>query len=124
MDVTAAGNVQQALDALIMEQGHPERVLLNLKVTGAPSLSGWAEVEERLAMLGPRLFHLAADTSAVTVLPEAIELEEFGSGDVRRVAETLSSIAQDQNSARAGAAALALRKLYQMTREIQAGGAP
>ncbi len=122
VDVTA-GSVQQALDALLTDQPHAERVLLNLKITGAPSLSGWAEAEEQLAMLGPRLFHFAIDTSAVTVLPEAIELEEFGSGDVRRVAETLSAIARDQNSGRAGAAALALRKLYQMTRETQTGGA-
>jgi DNA repair exonuclease SbcCD nuclease subunit len=123
VDVTAEGSMQRFAEALLRETRNAEHVLVNLKVSGAPSLAGWAEAEEQMAMLAPRLFHLAVESSAVAVLPEAIELEEFGSGDLRRVTETLSRIAQDKASARAGAAALALRKLYQMAREMRVGGA-
>lgn len=109
---------EQTIDSTVP---HAERLLLKLTVTGTASLETWADVERRLAALDQRLFHLAADTASVEVLPEEIELEGFGTGDLRRVADLLSTTARDATSDKAPVASLALRKLYAMWQETRRG---
>lgn len=103
------------------EMPHPERLLLRLSVGGTASLATWADADARLAALEQRLFHLVADNSALEVLPEDVELEELGAGDLRRVAELLSATARDETSDKAPAASLALRKLYAMWQDSRRG---
>lgn len=91
---------------------HQERLLLKLSLGGTASLSTWSDAEARLKALEERLFYLSVDSDALQVLPEEIELEEFGAGDLRRVAELLSSTARGESSEEAPIASLALQKLY------------
>ncbi|MGB3718468.1 MAG: DNA repair exonuclease, partial [Hyphomicrobiaceae bacterium] len=82
-DVTVTGQETMAhFERSIVETvSHPERLLVKLALRGTATLSAWADAEERLAALDRRLFHLSVDKTALQVLPEAIELEEFGAGD-------------------------------------------
>ncbi len=91
---------------------HQERLLLKLSLGGTASLSTWSDAEVRLKALEERLFYLSVDRDALQVLPGEIELEEFGAGDLRRVAELLSSTARSGSSEEAPIASLALQKLY------------
>src|SRR5690606_36623074 len=100
---------EQSLAATV---AHPERLLLKLTVNGRASLSAWSDAELRLGRLEQRLFHLAVDNTTLQVLPEDVELEDFGAGDLRKVAELLSAAARNESSETAAAASLALRKLY------------
>ena len=99
----------------------PERLLLKLTLRGTVSLSTWSDVTTWLETLEQRLFHLSLDNQALQVVPEAVELDEFGTGDLRRVAELLSAAARDEASGRAEVASLALRKLYGLWREAREG---
>lgn len=110
--------LEQSIAATI---DHPERLLLSLTVNGTTSLSTWSNAEARLAALEQRLFHLAVDNRALQVLPEDVELEEFGAGDLRRAAELLTSAARDENSDKAPVASLALRKLYLLWQDARGG---
>lgn len=100
---------------------HTERLLLRLTVGGTASLSTWSSAEARLAALAQRLFHLDIDSATLQVLPEDVELEEFGAGDLRRVAELLSVTARDEASEKAPVASLALRKLYRLWQDARGG---
>jgi len=100
---------------------HPERLLLKLAITGTASLSAWSDAEARLSALEQRLFHLTVDSSALQVLPEEVELEEFGAGDLRQVAELLSAAARNEASEKSPAASLALRKLYLLWQDARGG---
>jgi len=102
----------------------PERLLLKLTLRGTVSLSTWSDVTARLEVLEQRLFHLSVDNQALQVVPEAVELDEFGTGHLRRVAELLSAAARDEASGRAEVASLALRKLYGLWREAREGARP
>src|SRR5690606_17386208 len=99
----------------------PERLLLKLTLKGAVSLSTWSDVTAWLKTLEQRLFHLSVDNQALQVVPEAVELDEFGTGDLRRVAELLSAAARDEASGKAEVASLALRKLYGLWQEAREG---
>jgi len=99
-------------------------LLLKLTLRGTVSLSTWSDVTTWLETLEQRLFHLSLDNQALQVVPEAVELDEFGTGDLRRVAELLSAAARDEVSGRAEVASLALRKLYGLWREAREGARP
>jgi len=100
---------------------HPERLLLKLTVAGTASLTAWSDFEKRQAILEQRLFHLLVDSSSLQVLPEDLELEEFGAGDLRRVAELLSATARNEAGEKAPAASLALQKLYLLWQDARGG---
>lgn len=109
---------EQSIAATVAQQ---ERLLLKLALGGTASLSTWSDAESRLAALEQRLFHLSVDYGALQVLPENVELEEFGAGDLRRVAELLSTTARNEASEKAPAASLALRKLYLLWQDARGG---
>ncbi len=119
LDVTAPTSLDHFIDVLMAGGTNPEHVLLSLTVTGTPSLGHWTRTEERLEALGQQLCHLVVDSGAVTALPEAAELEDFGQGDLRHVAERLTAIAQDGANHQSDDASLALRKLYAMVRDLR-----
>lgn len=121
IDLTAPESLaflEQGLAAAVVR---PERLLLKLTVAGTASLSAWSDFQERQAILEQRLFHLLVDSSALQVLPEDVELEEFGAGDLRRVAELLRATARNEASEKAPAASLALQKLYLLWQEARGG---
>lgn len=122
-DVTVTGQETMAhFERSIVETiSHPERLLVKLALGGTATLSTWADAEERLAALDRRLFHLSVDKTALQVLPEAIELEEFGAGDLRSVAELLSAKAHDGEGDQAAVASLALQKLYLFWQDLRRG---
>lgn len=111
----------ELLEQALTDVAYQERLLLRLRIIGNASLSAWAASEARRAAIEPRLFHLEVDGAGLRVLPDEVELEELGAGDLRRVADMLSRTARDTEDRRASAAALALRKLYLMWREVRAG---
>jgi len=102
----------------------PERLLVKLAIGGTASLATWSDAEKRLAALDQRLFHLTVDNTALQVLPETVELEEFGVGDLRRLAEMLSVASREEGSEKAAIASLALRKLYLAWQDTRAGDRP
>ena len=121
VDVTEPANLDQVL-AQLSATPNPEHVLVSIAVSGTPSLAVWGRCEAQLAGLEQKLFHLLVDSAAVMALPEVIELEEFGAGDLRQAAELLGAMARVSSDGQAAAASLALRKLYGMVRQIRAGG--
>lgn len=121
VDVTEPANLDQVLSQLSATP-NPEHVLVSLAVSGTPSLAAWGKCEAQLAGLEQKLFHLLVDSATVMALPEVIELEEFGTGDLRQAAGLLSGMARESSDDQAAAASLALRKLYGMVRQIRAGG--
>lgn len=120
VDASALSSLEH-LVAEMLSGVSPETLLIDLMLSGSPSLAAWAAIESQLALLEPRLFHLAVDSSSVTVLPEVVELDEFGAGDLRQAAEMLSAMACDPSEEQAATASLALRKLYGMVRHARAG---
>jgi hypothetical protein len=121
VDATEPTHVDQLL-AQLQAHANPEHLLVSLAVSGTPSLAGWGKCEAQFGSLDQRLFHLQVNSAAVTALPEVIELEEFGAGDLGQTAELLSGMARDPANSQAAAASLALRKLYGMVQQIRAGG--
>ncbi len=121
VDVTEPAHLEQVIGELLSDT-NPEHLLANFSISGTPTLSGWGRCETQLGSLEQKLFHLQIDSSAVMALPEEIELEEFGGGDLRRAAELLSAMARDPLADQAAAASLALRKLYGMVRSARDGG--
>ena len=99
----------------------PERLLLKLTLKGAVSLSTWSDVTAWLKTLEQRLFHLSVDNQALQVVPEAVELDEFGTGDLRRVADLLSAAARDEASGKAEVASACPPKLYGLWQEARGG---
>lgn len=121
LDLTSPESLTVFEQSLAASAVHPERLLLKLALTGTASLSAWSDAEVRLASLDQRLFHVTVDSRALQVLPEQVELEEFGAGDLRRVAELLSATVRNEASERALAASLALRKLYVLWQDARGG---
>jgi len=121
LPITGAESLPIFEQSLAATVAHPERLLLKLAVNGTASLSAWSDAEVRLAALEQRLFHLAVDSTILQVLPEDVELEEFGAGDLRKVAELLSATARNEANEKAPAASLALRKLYLFWQDARGG---
>ena len=94
----------------------PECFLLRLALEGTASLRMWSDLEPRLVALSQRLFHAEISSERVILRPEAIELDDFGRGDLGEVARSLSALAADTASGDGNIAALALRKLHQWHR--------
>ncbi len=124
VQVSGPGRLDALEGDILSSNERPERLLLRLAVTGSASLAAWSDAHARLARLGERIFHLEADTDGLQVLPEAVELEEFGSGDLGEVAQSLAALAADTADDRSAVASLALRKLHQFWRKAQPGGSP
>jgi DNA repair exonuclease SbcCD nuclease subunit len=93
------------------------RRLIALKLEGAVALQHYAEIEQRLARLGPRLFHLEYDVSALTTFAADTDLEAMGSAVLGTVARRLKARAEGGGDD-AAVAARALRKLFALSRRI------
>jgi DNA repair exonuclease SbcCD nuclease subunit len=120
-ELTSQASLDRLEQDLLAECPSPERVLLALTLNGSPSLGVWSEAEVRLGGLAERLFHLEVDSSRLEVLAEAMDLDELGTGDLRRAAELLSAMAKDAAHPQQACASLALRKLHRMKRALENG---
>jgi DNA repair exonuclease SbcCD nuclease subunit len=79
-------------------RGEPDlpRLILRLRLEGALTLSGYAELNRRLIDLEAALFHLDVDQSALVAQPTAADLETIDfDGVLRRSADLLKGLASD-----------------------------
>jgi len=98
------------------------RHLMALSLEGSVSLAEFARIEERLAKLGPQLFHLAPDLTGLHAFAADSDIEELGSGVLATVAARLKGLAEAQTDD-SEVAARALRTLFVIARRAEAGGA-
>lgn len=96
------------------------RCLISMELSGAVSLAERARIEERLSALAPRLFHLAADLSDVVAYADAADLSSLSSPALAEIAQTLKE-KSEEGGADAAIAARALRRLFALARQAEAG---
>lgn len=96
------------------------RCLLSLELSGAVALSERARIEERLSAMAPRLFHLGADLSDVVAYADASDLSSLSSPALAEIAQTLKQ-KSETGGAEAAVAARALRRLFALARQAEAG---
>jgi hypothetical protein len=111
------------LEAEVADLGSAaSRHLLALALEGEVSLGEFAAIERRLAKLGPQLFDLQHDTSALRTEAAASDLDALGGGMLGTVAQRLRAGAAGSGE-EAAAAQRALRKLFTLARQAEAEGA-
>jgi DNA repair exonuclease SbcCD nuclease subunit len=98
------------------------RHLVALKLEGVVTLAEFALIEQRLAGLAPRLFHLERDLGALQTYAADSDLAAMRSDALAKVAHRLKALAdgEGEEGAQAGRA---LRKLFLLARRVEAGGA-
>jgi DNA repair exonuclease SbcCD nuclease subunit len=96
------------------------RCLMTLELSGAVPLAELARIEERLARLAPRLFHLASDLSEVAAFADAADLSSLSSPALREIAQRLKATFEAGGSD-AAVACRALRRLFALARQAEAG---
>lgn len=108
------------------------RVLLDLKLSGALSLSEFAELESWKQTIEGRLRHLELDHTGLALTATSEELESLDSiagrdgaqgGVLTVAARQLAGIAQDPSHPQRAAADLALRRLFAFAAEEREAGA-
>jgi len=110
-----------AIDAEVAALGSAAgRCLMTLELSGAVPLAELARIEERLARLGPRLFHLASDLGALTAFADAADLSSLSSPALGEIAQRLKE-KSDAGGGDAAIAARALRRLFAFSRQAEAG---
>ncbi len=77
-------------------------------------------IEERVSRLGPQLFHLAFDTSGITAYADVADLEALASPALSEIAQRLKA-KSEQDGAEAAIAQRALRRLFALARQAEAG---
>jgi hypothetical protein len=97
------------------------RHLLSLKLDGAVALAEFAAIEQRLAKLSPRLFHLESDLAGLKTFAAESDLSAMSSDALAGVAQKLKSTA-DKGGEDGAQAQRALRKLFSLARRVEAGG--
>jgi DNA repair exonuclease SbcCD nuclease subunit len=96
------------------------RRLVALKLDGLLPLAAFADAEQRLDKLAPRLFHLERDLSGLQTFAAESDLAAMKSDVLAAVARKLKSRAEAEEGG--AQAARALRKLYALARRVEAGG--
>ena len=97
------------------------RTLLSLQLAGTVAMTELGRIEERLGRLGPPLFHLAFDTSGITAYANVADLEALASPALSEIAQRLKA-ASERDGAEAAVAQRALRRLFALARQAEAGG--
>ena len=97
------------------------RTLLSLQLAGTVAMTELGRIEERLGQLGPQLFHLAFDTIGITAYADVADLEALASPALSEIAQRLKA-ASEQDGAEAAIAQRALRRLFALARQAEAGG--
>jgi DNA repair exonuclease SbcCD nuclease subunit len=96
------------------------RCLMTLELSGAVSFADLARIEERIAALAPRLFHLAHDLSGVTAFADTADLSAIGSPALEEIAQRLRG-ASEIGGRDGAVASRALRRLFALSRQAQVG---
>jgi DNA repair exonuclease SbcCD nuclease subunit len=117
-------DAESSLDPLEAEisalAGAAGRCLMKLELSGAVPITALARIEERLAKLAPRVFHLAYDMSLVDAFADAADLSSLSSPALGEIAQRLKARSESGDSD-AGAASRALRRLFALARQAEAG---
>ena len=90
------------------------------ELTGIAALTELVRIEERLGKLAPQLFHLAPDLSGVSAYADAADLEALNSPVLSDIAQRLKATAE-QGGGEAAVANRALRRLFALARQAEAG---
>jgi len=98
------------------------RCLMALELEGLVPLAEFARIEERLAKLAPQLFHLAPDLTRLNAYTAAADIEALNSALLAGVAQRLRA-ASERGGDEAAVASRALRRLFALARQAEAGGA-
>jgi hypothetical protein len=93
---------------------------MKLELSGAVSIAELARIEERLSRLGPRLFHLAYDMSAVSAFADSADLSSLSSPALGEIAQRLKA-KSEAGDGDAAVASRALRRLFALARQAEAG---
>lgn len=96
------------------------RCLLALELAGTVPLTVLARIEERLGKLAPQLFHLAPDMRGVSAYADAADLEALSSPVLAEIAQRLKA-ASERDGGDAAVAGRALRRLFALARQAEAG---
>ncbi len=96
------------------------RCLMALDLSGAAPLAELARIEERLRAMSLRLFHLASDTSAVSAFADESDLSSLASPVLAEIAQRLKQRSETSDGD-AAVAARALRRLFALARQAEAG---
>jgi hypothetical protein len=96
------------------------RCLLALELSGTLVMAELASLEARLGRLRPQLFHLAADLAGVATFAAAADLEALNSPALSDIAQRLKARAE-QGGSDAAVASRALRRLFALARQAEAG---
>jgi len=96
------------------------RTLLTLELGGAVPMTELARIEERLGNMAPQLFHLAYDMAAISVFADAADLEALSSPSLADIARRLKETSE-RGGDDAAVAARALRRLFTLARQSEAG---
>ena len=98
------------------------RCLMALELEGLVSLAELARIEERLGRLAPQLFHLAPDLTRLNAYAAEADIEALNSAVLAGVAQKLRA-ACERGGGEAAVANRALRRLFALARQAEAGGA-
>ncbi len=136
--VQIASVIRSIADVLSIERqvtalpGASSRVILSLELSGAVTLSEYAELETWKPTLEGRLRHLELDESGLAVTASSGDLERLDSlagqdgaqgGVLTVAARQLAAIAQDSSNPQKAVADLALRRLFAFAAEEREAGA-
>jgi DNA repair exonuclease SbcCD nuclease subunit len=96
------------------------RTLLTLELGGAVPMASLARIEERLGNMAPQLFHLVYDLAGISVFADAADLEALSSPSLADIARRLKETSE-RGGDDAAVAARALRRLFILARQSEAG---
>ncbi len=98
------------------------RCLMALELEGLVPLAELARIEERLGKLAPQLFHLAPDLTRLNAYTAEADIEALNSAVLAGVAQKLRA-ACERGGDESAVANRALRRLFALARQAEAGGA-
>jgi DNA repair exonuclease SbcCD nuclease subunit len=129
--IRSIGDLQTIERKVTVSPDTSSRVLLSLTLSGALTLSEYAELESWKQTIEGRLRHLELDETGLAVTASGGDLESFGSlagqegaqgGVLTVAARRLAAIARDAAHPQRAAADLALRRLYAFAAEEREAG--
>jgi hypothetical protein len=83
-------------------------------------MASLARIEERLGNMAPQLFHLVYDLAGISVFADAADLEALSSPSLADIARRLKETSE-RGGDDAAVAARALRRLFILARQSEAG---
>jgi len=119
-DASSLAQIEAEVSALGRDAA---RCLMSLELSGAVPMAELARIDAEIAKLAPRLFHLSADMGGVTAFADAADLAALDSPVLGEIAQRLKT-SSESDGADAAVAGRALRRLFALARQAEAGAKP